>query len=157
MLISGTQVVEWLWVNANCAADPGSNPTKRSFAACHSPLSLDFLSMYFLINMSVPEKIFFKKRLISLDLSSQKILFEENSLAIFPSYMWFLSSSSNINAHGLIKVHSLNVASLFVAYNLIIFFFYFFPFCLFPSLLCVFSSLCSFALFAFLTFILFCR
>ena len=34
-------------VNAIYAADSGSNPNRRSFAACHTPLSLPcFLSFY---------------------------------------------------------------------------------------------------------------
>ena len=37
---SGSQVVEWLRVHATYAVDPGLNPGRRTFAACHIPLSL---------------------------------------------------------------------------------------------------------------------
>lgn len=33
----GAQVVEWSWVHATYAADAGSNPGQRNFAARHSP------------------------------------------------------------------------------------------------------------------------
>ena len=39
---TGMQVVDWLRAHATYAADPGSNPGQWTFAACHTPLSLQF-------------------------------------------------------------------------------------------------------------------
>ena len=59
---AGAQVVEWL-ESCHIRSWPRFDSGWRSFAACHIPLSLPyFLSVYCLIKVSMPEKIFKRKK-----------------------------------------------------------------------------------------------
>ena len=60
MPILGTQVVEWLRGHAMNTADPGSSPGQRAILHVTPPsLSCNFLSLYFQIKASMPEKFQF--------------------------------------------------------------------------------------------------
>lgn len=50
----GAQIVEWLRAHATYASDLGLNPSRRTYAACCTPLLSHFLSIHCNINVPVP-------------------------------------------------------------------------------------------------------